>query len=157
MYLPIGAAAKLSLASKHLCSKQPNYFWYSKYNVPKGFRSTRYDVPASEVGALIGRYFTNKSGVLALADSSTITIQMTVVGPYVRVQNDAGQEVSLQMSIASAKPQLLIVETMNRRCTADYVYCVRNRQGKARSFAPNMRHLDEQLRATVNIDGECTT
>jgi len=130
-----------------------------KYNVPERYpRSTRYDAAASEVGILIGGQakVTNKSGVLALADSSTVTAQTTVIGPYVRVRNDAGQEVSIQTPIAPG--QTIIVdrredEFEDAQLTTFIASGIAKE--KARSFAPNMRYLDEQLRATVNIDGEC--
>ena len=130
-----------------------------KYNVPERFpRSTRYDAPASEVGILIGgqAVSTDKSGVLALTDSSTITVQTTVVGPYVRVRNDAGQEISVQASVAPGRTVVIDRrddEFEDAQLTTFIASGIAKE--KARSFAPNMRYLNEQLRATVNIDGEC--
>jgi cysteine-rich repeat protein len=130
-----------------------------KYNAPERYPgATRIDRPASHASILVDgvAISTDQDGILSWADTSSITARAHVIGQRVRVINDQGNEVTMDAVLAPGGEMI-----MDRRddeaedAQITTFISVGIAKDKVRSFAPRMAYLDEQLQATVNMDGNC--
>lgn len=131
-----------------------------RYNSPERHPgASRVDWPARTASLIVdgAAAETNNSGEVSWTGSSTVTIRSSVIGPRVRVVNDAGNEAIAQFDLANGATHIWdarddeLVDAQLNTFIASHVVLDR-----AKVIAPTMRYLNEQLRATVNLDnGSC--
>ena len=130
-----------------------------KYNAPERHPGdTRRDWPASRASMLIDGSVlnTDDDGVLTWSGTSSISLRTNVIGPLVRVNNDQGEEVTMEAVLADGGSI-----TLDRRddevedAQINTFIAVGIAKEKARSLAPGLSFLGDQLRANVNMDGNC--
>lgn len=130
-----------------------------KYNAPERYPgATRLDFPASRASILVDGVAvdTDENGLLTWPGTSSVTARANVIGPLVRVNNDQGDEVTMEALLPPGGTMVFDRRDDEIQDAQITTFVASNTaKKKVRSFAPGMRYLNEQLRANVNMDGEC--
>ncbi len=131
-----------------------------QYNTPvRHPGSTRIDAPAAFASAIVnGRTSaTDAAGQVTWSSSVAATVEIGIVGPAVRVINDAGPELRAELTLSPGATETLDVRDDEMQDAQVISFVAANvAKVHAKEIAPNMRWLDtEQLQTTVNMNGNC--
>lgn len=147
-------------SGKAIARKQTLHFATAtvQYNAPERRPgATRIDYPAKHTNQIVDgtAQASDDNGVITWA-SGSVSLTAQVTSALVRIVNDAGAEATLQTTV---DPDATVVwnESDDEQKDAQINTYVHSHVVKEyiRTFAGNPGFLDEQLRATVNIDDSC--
>jgi hypothetical protein len=118
----------------------------------------RFDAPAPltnfSIAGVAGQ--TDAAGVVAWEGVDPVTVDLLLQGPRARVWNDGGPEALLSTTLTDALPHVFDFSAdveLDAEVTT-YTHAGRVRE-YARTFAPVLGFLNQQVQATVNIDEYC--
>ncbi|NUP08995.1 MAG: hypothetical protein HOW73_23340 [Polyangiaceae bacterium] len=118
----------------------------------------RFDAAALLTAVTVGGVTqkTDEAGAITWSGTDPTAIELSLNGDRARVWNDAGDEALLSVSLADATPYVWDQSSdglVDAQLTS-FVHAGRVRE-YARTFAPTLSFLNQQVKATVNIDDIC--
>lgn len=118
----------------------------------------RFNAPAHLTAVSVGGVpqETDELGTVTWGGTGPTNIELTLNGTRARVWNEAGLEAVLSVPLADATPYVWDAST-DAQVDAQLITFVHASKVReyARSFAPTLGFLNQQVRATVNIDDVC--
>lgn len=130
-----------------------------RYRVPERHpRSGRIDAPAKRAQLVVdgAGFETDDDGIHTWTSSGAVTVRTGVVGPMVRVVNDAGATATTTFTLEDGAVAIWD-ESDDEIRDAQLTTFVAAREARdyVKAIAPGLRFLDQQILATVNIADTC--
>lgn len=130
-----------------------------EYNVPERYPGGPHiNAPARDTSILIDTVpaATNGSGLLSWLGDQSVTVRASVSGPLVNVVNQTG-DTALQSFVLAPSGIARWIASSDEKIDAQLTTFIHARVAKdfARTIAPELAFLDQELQANVNIDDTC--